>query len=94
MNAGSSTDLTHAAGLKPVHWHLPEALLDALRSQAAIDGVAVEVIAAWVVEAGLIDLGLMPNGRCSLRTGLCGGGPVPLPIQQSASTTSPTAAAC
>jgi len=27
----------------------------------------------------------MPNGRCSVRTGLCGSGPVPLPVQQQSS---------
>jgi hypothetical protein len=74
----------HTAEFRPVQWHLPGGLLDALESQAAIDGVTADVIAARVVEAGLIELGLMPHGRCSVRTGLCGGGPVPLPFQQTA----------
>jgi hypothetical protein len=26
----------------------------------------------WQLPAWLIELGLMPNGRCSVRTGLCG----------------------
>jgi hypothetical protein len=58
--------------LRPVHWQLPAALLDALEHQAGTEGLPAEQIAARVLEAGLIELGLMPNGRCSVRTGLCG----------------------
>lgn len=69
--------------LRPVHWQLPAWLLNTLEGQADIEGLPAERIAARVLETGLIELGLMPNGRCSVRTGLCGSGPVPLPVQQS-----------
>lgn len=65
-----------------VSWKLPEELLHPLLMQAALENVPVDVVTARVLEAGLIELGLMPNGRCSVRTGLCSGGPVPLPMQQ------------
>jgi hypothetical protein len=68
---------------RSVQWQLPAALLEAIEHQAATEGLPAERIAARVLEAGLIELGLMPNGRCSVRTGLCGSGPVPLPVQQS-----------
>jgi hypothetical protein len=58
-------------------------VLEAVENQAALEGVQAEVIAVRVMEAGLSELGLMPHGRCSLRTGVCGAGPLPLPIQQS-----------
>jgi hypothetical protein len=68
---------------RSVQWQLPAALLDALEHQAGTEGLPAERIAARVLEAGLTELGLMPNGRCSVRTGLCGSGPVPLPVQQN-----------
>jgi hypothetical protein len=40
----------------------------------------------WQLPAWLIELGLMPNERCSGRTGLCGNGPVALPVQQTTVT--------
>jgi len=69
--------------LRSVQWQLPAALLDVLEHQAGTEGLPAQRIAARVLEAGLIELGLMPHGRCSVRTGLCGSGPVPLPVQQS-----------
>jgi hypothetical protein len=71
---------------QPASWRLSAVLLAAVESQARVEGVSADEIAARVVEAGLNELGLLPNGRCSLRTGLCGGGPVPLPIQQQGSS--------
>jgi len=71
---------------QPAGWRLPAVLLAAVESQARVEGVSADEIAVRVVEAGLNELGLLPNGRCSLRTGLCGGGPVPLPIQQQVSS--------
>ena len=75
--------------LRPVNWQLPAALLDALEHQAGTEGLPAEQIAARILEAGLIELGMMPNGRCSVRTGLCGSGPVPLPLQQTSGTSAP-----
>lgn len=71
---------------QPAGWRLPAVLLAAVQFQAGVEGVSPDVVAARVVEAGLNELGLMPNGRCSLRTGLCGGGPIPLPVQQKGSS--------
>ena len=76
--------------LRPVHWQLPAALLDALEHQAGTEGLPAEQIAARMLEAGLIELGMMPNGRCSVRTGLCGSGPVPLPQRQTSGTSAAT----
>jgi hypothetical protein len=73
---------------QPAGWRLPAVLLAAVESQAAVEGVTPDVIAARVVEAGLMELGIMLHGRCSVRTGLCGGGPIPLPIQQNLSVVS------
>jgi hypothetical protein len=70
---------------QPVSWRLPAVLLEAVDNQAALEGVEAEEIAVRVMEAGLSELGLMPRGRCSVRTGVCGVGPLPLPIQQSCS---------
>jgi hypothetical protein len=70
---------------QPVSWRLPAVLLEAVDNQAALEGVPAEEIAVRVMEAGLSELGLMPHGRCSVRTGVCGAGPLPLPIQQSCS---------
>ena len=75
--------------LRPVHWQLPASLLDALEHLAGTEGLPAEQIAARILEAGLIELGMMPNGRCSARTGLCGSGPVPLPLQQTSGTSAP-----
>lgn len=82
MPQGHADATRPGTGLSPVHWQLPLELVQVLESQACIEAVAAEVIAARVVEAGLIELGLMPHGRCSVRTGLCGNGPAPLPFQQ------------
>lgn len=71
---------------QPAGWRLPPVLVAVVESQARVEGVSADAIATRVVEAGLNELGLLPNGRCSLRTGLCGGGPVPLPIQQKGSS--------
>ncbi len=76
--------------LRPVHWQLPAALLDALEHQAGTEGLPAEQIAARILEAGLIELGMMPNGRCSVRTGLCCSGPVPLPLQQTSGASAAT----
>ena len=76
--------------LRPVHWQLPAALLDALEHQTSTEGLPPEQIAARILEAGLIELGMMPNGRCSVRTGLCGSGPVPLSLQQNSGASAPT----
>ena len=76
--------------LRPVHWQLPVELLDPLEHQAGTEGLPAEQIAARILEAGLIELGMMPNGRCSVRTGLCGSGPVPLPLQQTSGASAPT----
>ena len=76
--------------LRPVNWQLPAALLDALEHQAGTEGLPAEQIATRVLEAGLIELGMMPNGRCSVRTGLCGSGPVPLSLQQNSGASAPT----
>lgn len=81
----SSANAISAPDLLPARWRLPALLLTAVESQAAIEGVAADVIAARVVETGLRELGLTPHGRCSIRTGLCGGGPEPLAIQQHGS---------
>ena len=78
------------SNLMTVHWQLPAVLLDALKRQADIEELPAEQFAAHVLEAGLIELGLMPNGRCSVRTGLCGSGPVPLPLQQNSGASAPT----
>ena len=69
-----------------MHWQLPAWLIEALESHATSDGLSAELLAARLHEAGLIELGLMPNGRCSVRTGLCGNGPVTLPVQQNTVT--------
>jgi hypothetical protein len=83
--------VTKSPELRTVQWQLPDGLLEALEHQAAIEELAPELLAARVLEAGLIELGIMPNGRCSVRTGLCGSGPVPLPIQQQPSGARPPA---
>lgn len=67
---------------RSVQWHLPAWLVEALESQAASEGQQLDLLAARVLEAGLTELGLMPHGRCSVRTGICASGPVPLPVQQ------------
>jgi hypothetical protein len=72
-----------------VCWDLPAELLDPLRRQAELESVPVDVVTARVLAAGLIELGWMPYGRCSVRTGLCGGGPAPLPIQQQSTCGQP-----
>lgn len=79
----SSTSALNDLGAKQAGWHLPAHLLAAVQAQATLEGVTTDAIAARVVEIGLRELGLMPNGRCSVRTGLCGSGPTPLPMQQS-----------
>lgn len=84
MNEATGVGATTAEAPIAVSWHLPEVLIEAIDKQAATEAVSSEVIAARVVEAGLSELGLLPNGRCSVRTGLCGSGPVPLPMQQRA----------
>ncbi len=77
--------MTESPELQSVQWQLPAGLLEALEQQAAIEELPPDLLAARVLEAGLIELGMMPNGRCSVRTGLCGSGPVPLPVQQQSS---------
>ncbi len=77
--------MTESPELQSVQWQLPAGLLEALEQQAAIEELPPNLLAARVLEAGLIELGMMPNGRCSVRTGLCGSGPVPLPVQQQSS---------
>ena len=77
--------MTESPELQSVQWQLPAGLLEALEQQAAIEQLPPDLLAARVLEAGLIELGMMPNGRCSVRTGLCGSGPVPLPVQQLSS---------
>jgi hypothetical protein len=77
--------VTESPELQSVQWQLPAGLLEALEQQAAIEQLPPDLLAARVLEAGLIELGMMPNGRCSVRTGLCGSGPVPLPVQQLSS---------
>jgi hypothetical protein len=79
----AAANAQHTPGPQAANWQLPPQLLSVVESQAALEGVAAEVIATRLLQAGLNDLGLQPQGRCSLRIGLCGAGPVPLPLQQN-----------
>ena len=83
MTHFKATATMDRSGLTPVRWQLPAWLIEAIESHAASEELSAELLASRVLEAGLIELGLMPNGRCSVRTGLCGNGPVPLPMQQN-----------
>ena len=90
MTTVNSEAVMETSDLRPVHWQLPVELLDALEHQAGTEGLPAEQIAARILETGLIELGMMPNGRCSVRTGLCGSGPVPLPLQQTSGASAAT----
>jgi hypothetical protein len=89
IHGQSSDEALSVPAFMSVCWELPAELLHPLRRQAELESVPVDVVTARVLAAGLIELGWMPFGRCSVRTGLCGGGPVPLPIQQQSSSGEP-----
>jgi len=86
----NATATMDPSGLTPVQWQLPAWLIEAIENHAASEDLSAELLASRVLGACLIELGLMPNGRCSVRTGLCGNGPVPLPVQQNTVNTPAT----
>ncbi|NQW38423.1 MAG: hypothetical protein HQ469_04390 [Cyanobacteria bacterium] len=69
--------------LQQVSWELPQALVECIAAQAAVEGTKPEALAARILSAYLEAEGLTSAGRCSLRTGLRSEGPMPLPIQQN-----------
>jgi hypothetical protein len=77
------TDSSGAAEQQQVLWSLPRSVLSAIEGLAAAEGTAVETMAEQILRRGIAEAGVTPNGRCSVRTGLCSEGPTLLPIQQS-----------
>ena len=61
---------------------LPDLLVGALQLQAESEAIPLKVLLSRLIQSGAIAEGISVNGRCSLRTGLCSEGPLPLPLQQ------------